>query len=445
MSPGMREAVQEGMMRAGICHYMIAFREAQDERSPLTVFDFGPVGADISLPTLGARLAELVPGAPLILPHLASLRTGKGDSSSAGISDGDAAGLLPEGSPVSVLPPPSRAEERGSGSPAGPSMGCFSAGVQGGGVGSVLEGLPVPEEGSEGGVLGEVRETSWKDLPEGGVHMAHLGTTTMSLEELRDYMQNYDTTYSVHKNDCRHFVDQCAAAAMGMSGRASKRAPSQRMQEAGVPGWHQNMFAVAANLVDYNNWAWVKTGCQLTLASVVLTRSPLTPLKYALAPLKVAAIHGGKHLLRGRVGPAVLTGVATVTAGASSISEAPLMRQALSCASRCFSSGARMARTASSIAGAPLRACTNFCSSAGRPVMRVFSGAAGVQAVAGGPPVDGAAATGLARIPCPAATACPMASATRHGVAPTMAKRAPIPAVASRGGAIMADEAYVLV
>merc|ERR1719258_385438 len=106
-----------------------------------------------------------------------------------------------------------------------------------------------------------------------------------------DYMQNYDTTYSVHKNDCRHFVDQCAAAAMGMSGRASKRAPSQRMQEAGVPGWHQNVFAVAANLVDYNNWAWVKTGCQLTLASVVLTRSPLTPLKYALAPLKVAAIH----------------------------------------------------------------------------------------------------------------------------------------------------------
>ena len=444
LSPKMRAAVQEGMMRVGICHYMIAFRKARDERSPLTVFDFGPVGGDISLPTLGARLAELVPGAPLVLPHLAALRAGKGEASLAGSADGDAPGFFPEDSPVSVLPPPSRAEGRGAASPAGPAAGGgFGAGAPGGRAGTVPEGGM-----ARGAVLGEVRETSWEGCPGGGMHMAHVGTTSMSLEELRDYMQNYDTMYSVHKNDCRHFVDQCAAAAIGEE-RASKRAPSQRMQEAGVPGWHQNMFAVAADLVDYNNWAWVKGGCHLTLASAILTRSPLTPLKFALSPpAKAAATHGKRlaaSLLRGRVRPAVLTGVATMTAGASTISEAFPMRQALSCASRCFSTGARMVRTASSIAGAPIRACTDIlCNSAGRPVVRVFQRAAGIQAVVGAVPAD-RAAVGLARIPCPAATACPTASATRLGVPPTIAKRAPIPVVASREGAVMADEAYIVV
>merc|ERR1719265_2470784 len=102
--------------------------------------------------------------------------------------------------------------------------------------------------------------------------MTHLGTTSMSLEDLRDFSQSFNNMYMVHKN-------------------------------------------------DYRNWAKVKAGCQLTLASVVLTRSPLTPLKFALAPLRVAAIHGGKHMLRGRVRPAVLTGVATLTAGTNTISE----------------------------------------------------------------------------------------------------------------------------
>jgi len=423
LKPGMRDAVQEGMMRIGICHYMIAFRERRGgDSAPLTVFDFGPVGTDISLPTLGPRLAELVPGAPLILPHLSSLRKGRGAEKLAPAGGGE--------------------PDRRSGPPAGPPnhpCGCCAA--DGPGPGAADSG-PAHANPEVGAVLGEVREVSWGELPEGGVHMTHLGTTSMSLEDLRDFSHSFNNMYEVHKNDCRHFVDQCAAAATGTP-RASRKAPSQRMLEAGVPAWHQSLWSVASHLVDYQNWAKVKAGCQLTLASVVLTRSPLTPLKLALAPLRVAAIHGGKHMLRGRVRPAVLTGVATLTAGTNTISEAPLVRSALHCASRCFSTGARMVRTASSIAGAPLRACTNLATSAGTPVMRALSRATGM-----GAPAERAAVSGFARIPCPAATACPTASATRValGAHQAVAKRAsPAPAPVSRGlGAIMADETYLL-
>ena len=77
------------------------------------------------------------------------------------------------------------------------------------------------EEGSGGATPGHVREKLIDEMPQGGGTYL-VGTTDLTLDEIREFNTGRNTMYSVNKNDCRHYVNDLCEYGTGVDNVCSK-------------------------------------------------------------------------------------------------------------------------------------------------------------------------------------------------------------------------------
>lgn len=75
--------------------------------------------------------------------------------------------------------------------------------------------------GSGGATPGHVREKPIDEIPDGGGTYL-VGSTDLTLDEIREFNSGRNTMYSVNKNDCRHYVNDLCEHGAGVENVCSK-------------------------------------------------------------------------------------------------------------------------------------------------------------------------------------------------------------------------------
>ena len=154
-------------------------------------------------------------------------------------------------------------------------------------------------------VLGEVREKTLaaNDLPHDAVC---IGTTHLSVPEVRALSKRHPNWYELHANDCRHFVNRVARESTGVE-RASLRVGrfAVRGRWGKLGPWRLwTPFELGMLVTDYQNWPIVKrttscvalwAGAGAGAASLGLTR--MAGLHLRLIPGLCAAAFAGTRKL----------------------------------------------------------------------------------------------------------------------------------------------------
>jgi hypothetical protein len=149
--------VKEAVVDMGIAHYLVLVRDAD---GVIRQWDFGPCGGDVHIDLPGSSFR---PRARPIRGRAAAMETLPLDGAS-----GEAGASSPEG--------------RGVAGEAGASS-------------------------SEGrGVAGEVREHVLLSLPT-HAPLVHIGKTSLSPAQIRDFSVRQPMHYLLHENDCRHYTN----------------------------------------------------------------------------------------------------------------------------------------------------------------------------------------------------------------------------------------------
>ena len=84
------------------------------------------------------------------------------------------------------------------------------------------------------GVPGEVRERWLSELPS-HMPLVHVGRTSLSLQQIREFNQQQPTYYLLHDNDCRHFANNLVQHMTGMH-KATAVFLRQQVRRAAVEG-----------------------------------------------------------------------------------------------------------------------------------------------------------------------------------------------------------------
>lgn len=182
-------------------------------------------------------------------------------------------------------------------------------------------------------VVGEIREVSLSSLPKDTVC---LGTTGMTMDEIRQFVKEQPIWYELHLNDCRHFVNKIAKASTGVE-RASLTVGRHVLRGWSEEGSVMSMFSpweVGVLLTDYQNWPWVKQYTKTIaalLAAISGTRIGfpmlnLKPTQLAATPIATLAKASCKQLVQKPVRNTAITACATAVAA---IHESGVMREAV--------------------------------------------------------------------------------------------------------------------
>ena len=181
-------AVRNGLRAAGVCHYLVVVRQPEDGR--LWMFDFGPVGGDVTGMMAGG-----------VRPDVS--RTPMDAVRSSMRRSASAPGLLRSASARAAsvdlgdLPEAAHDDGGASGAPTA--------------VGALRRSSTVHRRLREKNVVpGEIREQALDALPEGSHFVGH---TTLSIEDIRAFNARRSTAYTLHDNDCRHYVNELCAHA----------------------------------------------------------------------------------------------------------------------------------------------------------------------------------------------------------------------------------------
>jgi hypothetical protein len=189
---------------------------------------------------------------------------------------------------------------------------------------------------------GEIREGRLDELPEGH-HF--VGRTTLSLEDIRSFNASRDTTYSLHDNDCRHYLNAlCAHACPEVMTRESKikygrggvashvawqntwgRLKAGRQLEA----LHLIPLQAITDLSNFGAISRIKSACSASVVFGVGMRALPLLCRPVLAPVGLLASTGS--LLPGVVAAIPARRLITTTAGAVAgvSAEVPVVREAL--------------------------------------------------------------------------------------------------------------------
>lgn len=329
--------LREGLRAAGVCHYMVIVK---DRTGDLYSFDFGPVGGDVT-----GRLAGGVE--PLGSSDIDSDREMSASSpcllSLVEKSSHEQPGLRRVASSVeNVLPPPSLSES--SSSPSASSSessptkrerlrALRSLGLNGG------RELLSRSTGKRLTVPGEIREEKLEQLPDGHYFVGH---TSLSVDEIRRFNSSRDTMYTLHDNDCRHYLnDLCAHACpeayqtYGRGGVASRvawlntwgRLKSGRPHEA----FHLLPLQAITDLRNFDTINRIKSACSASVVFGVGMRALPLLCKPVLAPVGAIAsavsLPGAARVVTAVPARRLVTTAAGAVAGVSA--EVPVVREAL--------------------------------------------------------------------------------------------------------------------
>lgn len=294
-------AVRNGLRAAGVCHYLVVVRQPEDGR--LWMFDFGPVGGDVTGMMAGG-----------VRPDVS--RTPMDAVRSSMRRSASAPGLLRSASARAAsvdlgdLPEAAHDDGGASGAPTA--------------VGALRRSSTVHRRLREKNVVpGEIREQALDALPEGSHFVGH---TTLSIEDIRTFNARRSTAYTLHDNDCRHYVNELCAHACPEAAAAHPRGVASKVTwnstwgrvRGGRP--HEALYAIpiqfVADVSNVNTLDRIKSACG---ASVVfgLGMRALPILCRPVAPILGAAMPARR----------LATAAAGAVAGVSA--EAPVVREAL--------------------------------------------------------------------------------------------------------------------
>ena len=301
--------IRNGLKAAGVCHYMVVVRDGPG--GDLYSFDFGPVGGDVT-----GALSGGVAGFPEVAPAQlcfddvvpGSLPMRRSQSTPALFKE------APEeeaDEPVEILAaakdPAAAAATDGSSSTGAKSRRRRPLGRR-----------------EKKWVVGEIREHKIDELPE-GTHF--LGTTEMTLDDIRDFNAGRNKMYALHDNDCRHYMNDLCERLVpelekyGRGGVASKVAwdATWGRLRSGRPEIHLLPIQAMADLRNQPALERIKTASMasvmfsLGMRALPIVFKPILPLATA-----VSNAGGARRLV---------TTAAGAVAGVSS--EVPIVREAL--------------------------------------------------------------------------------------------------------------------
>ena len=302
--------IRNGLKAAGVCHFLVVVRDGPG--GDLYSFDFGPVGGDVT-----GALSGGVAGFPEVAPSQlcfddvvpGSLPMRRSQSNPALFKE------APEeeaDEPVEIL-----AKEAKDPAAAAATDGSSSAGAKS------RRRRPLGRREKKW-VVGEIREHKIDELPE-GTHF--LGTTEMTLDDIRDFNATRNKMYALHDNDCRHYMNELCERLVpelekyGRGGVASKLAwdATWGRLRSGRPEIHLLPIQAMADLRNQPALERIKTA---SMASVIfsLGMRALPIVFKPVLPLATAVSNAA---------PArrLVTTAAGAVAGVSS--EVPIVREAL--------------------------------------------------------------------------------------------------------------------
>ena len=115
------------------------------------------------------------------------------------------------------------------------------------------EGLVPVGQGGSKAVRGEVREAKIEELAKDHLKV---GTTSLTLDEIRTLCEDFPSSYELHVNDCRHFVNAVAEAATGVRRASLVVGRDSMKRESLLKCW--SPWEVGMILTDYQNFPWVQ-------------------------------------------------------------------------------------------------------------------------------------------------------------------------------------------
>ncbi|KAF6258769.1 hypothetical protein COO60DRAFT_1516719 [Scenedesmus sp. NREL 46B-D3] len=203
------QEARDHMIDMGLCHYMTVFRTPDGQ---LVQFDFGPLGGDVQkahgpVATFlkRAHAAAVAQAGQQQQQFLQLAAAGAGAGSSAPVGScgndggGSSRGMVHSPSAPMLLPLASMDLSGAAGEAAGAAM-----------RGEVMA---APERRKKG-VGGEIREKALEALPTASMYM---GRTQLSLADIRRYNNAQGSMmYTLHDNDCRHYVNSLVQYATGV-------------------------------------------------------------------------------------------------------------------------------------------------------------------------------------------------------------------------------------
>jgi hypothetical protein len=300
--------IRNGLKAAGVCHYMVVVREGPE--GDLYSFDFGPVGGDVHGSLAGFPKSQLcfddvVPG---------SLPMRRSQSTPALFKE------APEEEDELDEPVEATVEILAAGKDPAAAAATDGSSTAGG---KSRRRRPLGRREKKW-VVGEIREHKIDELPE-GTHF--LGTTEMTLDDIRDFNAGRSKMYALHDNDCRHYMNELCSRLvpdlqkLGRGGVASKVAwdATWGRLRSGRPEIHLLPIQAMADLRNQPALERIKTA---SMASVMfsLGMRALPIVFKPVLPLATAV---------GNAGPVrrLVTTAAGAVAGVSS--EVPIVREAL--------------------------------------------------------------------------------------------------------------------
>ena len=300
--------VRNGLRAAGVCHYLVVVRDPN--KGEIYSFDFGPVGGDVTGRLAGGSRRSIDETPTDVIKS--QLRKSQSEPSLATIAAIERAAVA--------------SADGGGGSDAGGA----AAGRGAGGMrrsASTVRALSTAR-GKKPPTVGEIRERKLEALPE-GVHF--VGHSDLTLDDIRRFNAARCTNYSLHANDCRHYVDDLCAHACPDAAERYRRGVASRVSwqqtwgrvKSGRP--HEALYVMPLQLMaDVNNIPAInriRSACSasfvfgLGMRAIPFLCKPVAPVAAALGVVKTPPARR------------IVTTAAGAVAGVSS--EVPVVREAL--------------------------------------------------------------------------------------------------------------------
>ena len=256
--------VRDLMKRVGVCHYLIAFRK-QNDHGKYHVFDFGPVDLEVAFSNKEKGLIR-VEEEPEPEDTLRMLQQNSSSSSNG-------------------MNRTSRKNKK--------------------------------KKGKSKAVKGEVRERFVDSLCKDHLQV---GTTSMSIQDIRDLSDTLPQNYELHVNDCRHFVNTVAEAATGVKRATLLSGRTAIKKDSVLRFW--SPFELGMVITDYQNFPWFQQQSR-TFATAIAAISGgrlgwnlLRPLHFNFTSTVMPSLvkTGGKQLVEKPLRNSAITTCATAIA-----------------------------------------------------------------------------------------------------------------------------------